>query len=722
MSTVQLSTITRSTRNSGSRGGGVPSSFYAVRTSPKLDAPAIFLSQEDALEFLHEDPESKISSDVEYQIFQDATNAVSYILDKSSSSTTSSVGNKRLRTADDPAPEEATAATRQKRVRTSIEEEGANTRGGTCQDKSRKSVARKKQSIVKVKTPTGKLGIEIQKGLVIGLVQEESPLFNKLRSGDRLVKIDGINVESWKAVEAIGHLRATADKERVLEVCRRPSNKNKAPLRRTNTHPADESHIVKVHVPKGRLDVDITKGPVIGKIKYKRTSPLMGKLYEGDQILKIDETNVENWIVKDVVALLDQISDRDRIFQVRRLISQANSIGISDSPQETVVQEGTIHDDSADPVATDKSYTLRMLDAFDKQFKRLEQFKAEYGDVDVPVKRAIYRVGDKTIDQGKYSGLGLWVKSMRTQLKVYAVSPMSCLLTKEQYRNLRNIGFCMEPKRGVGRTRQELFPAWDEERYQELLTFYTQNGHCMIPENTKNTLHSWLDRVRLARNDLNNGVVATITKEEITRLDALGVDWTSDRYERMFNENFKKWRDFKARYPGRDPKHGSREHQWVQRVRRGYTSFMKGEPRKAGIRITRKQIEQLTAAGFQFESKFKSPVRNGKPMKFDDRIEQLKAYKERHGDCRVPQLLNDPPGLGLFVNSCRKNYKNWKLEGKESNMTEERYQKLVDIGFDFGSQKGRRFNQDHPFSTLGASRRTGSTPTNANHDSASDSS
>jgi len=79
------------------------------------------------------------------------------------------------------------------------------------------------------------------------------------------------------------------------------------------------------------------------------------------------------------------------------------------------------------------------------------------------------------------------------------------------------------------------------------------------------------------------------------------------------------------------------------------------------------------------------------------RFEELKEYKETHGNCEVPQKYSPNLSLGLWVNKQRNEYSKRK-KGKKSQMTEERESKLDRIGFRWAQSKGQklwdtRFNE-----------------------------
>jgi hypothetical protein len=90
------------------------------------------------------------------------------------------------------------------------------------------------------------------------------------------------------------------------------------------------------------------------------------------------------------------------------------------------------------------------------------------------------------------------------------------------------------------------------------------------------------------------------------------------------------------------------------------------------------RLQRLHEIGFRFPTD-----RNYK--KFDERIEELKAYMEVHGHVRVP--TNTPGGIGNFVATCREMYRQFTA-GNHSTLDDAKIQKLRDLGFEF--QVGKR--------------------------------
>lgn len=71
-----------------------------------------------------------------------------------------------------------------------------------------------------------------------------------------------------------------------------------------------------------------------------------------------------------------------------------------------------------------------------------------------------------------------------------------------------------------------------------------------------------------------------------------------------------------------------------------------------------------------------------------DRFQELSEYKEKHGDCMVPQKYAPNPSLGIWVNKQRMEYKLLQ-DGEKSSMTPERLSALRSIGFVWAKRKGQ---------------------------------
>ncbi len=74
---------------------------------------------------------------------------------------------------------------------------------------------------------------------------------------------------------------------------------------------------------------------------------------------------------------------------------------------------------------------------------------------------------------------------------------------------------------------------------------------------------------------------------------------------------------------------------------------------------------------------------------FNDRLEELKQFKEKYGHCNVPQGYAADPSLGHWCSHMRSSYKNFRNgKGRKLGMSEERIQQLEQLGFQWVGKHG----------------------------------
>lgn len=73
---------------------------------------------------------------------------------------------------------------------------------------------------------------------------------------------------------------------------------------------------------------------------------------------------------------------------------------------------------------------------------------------------------------------------------------------------------------------------------------------------------------------------------------------------------------------------------------------------------------------------------------WEGRLEDLRQYKEKVGDCLVPQRYADNVQLGTWVNNQRTMYK-LHIAGETTSLTKERIQALEAVGFKWYVASGR---------------------------------
>jgi len=135
---------------------------------------------------------------------------------------------------------------------------------------------------------------------------------------------------------------------------------------------------------------------------------------------------------------------------------------------------------------------------------------------------------------------------------------------------------------------------------------------------------------------------------------------------------------------------------WVSTQRRQYKlMLLKGLPP-----MTEERVKLLELIGFVWAT------RDPRHVPWETRFEQLKEYKKNHGHCLIPIGHKENPQLSNWVSTQRQEYK-LRVIGRKSRITNERIQKLSDIGFVWEAHRGgkkakkeRKINTQHFESTF----------------------
>lgn len=113
--------------------------------------------------------------------------------------------------------------------------------------------------------------------------------------------------------------------------------------------------------------------------------------------------------------------------------------------------------------------------------------------------------------------------------------------------------------------------------------------------------------------------------------------------------------------------------QWVKRQRYQYKLKMLGRHST----LTDERQYELEKMGFIWDSH---------EAAWDERLEDLKNYRSRFGNCLVPTTYDVDRSLGVWVKCQRRQLRLFHL-GKPTTMTHERFEKLDRLGFDWNPRK-----------------------------------
>ncbi|EDN70824.1 helicase domain protein [Beggiatoa sp. PS] len=250
-------------------------------------------------------------------------------------------------------------------------------------------------------------------------------------------------------------------------------------------------------------------------------------------------------------------------------------------------------------------------DAWDENFAELVQYKNMYDDCNVPSK------------WDKNPTLGIWVQHQRHNNKKGKIS-------KEHIERLNQLGFMWEL----------LDTAW-EEMFLALIKYKKENGDCNVPQRDVNNkrLGRWVRTQRKAKQD------GKLSQERIQRLETLGFIW--DTLETSWEQMFKSLVQYKNKHRHCNvPNPNSENLQlgvWVNTQR---LTKRKGE-------LSEERVEQLNKIEFVWEPS---------QAYWEKMFEALLEYKNIYGHCKVPDKYSQIPRLNSWVRTQRKLKKDGKLK------------------------------------------------------------
>ncbi|MSU62652.1 MAG: hypothetical protein EXS31_09675 [Pedosphaera sp.] len=274
---------------------------------------------------------------------------------------------------------------------------------------------------------------------------------------------------------------------------------------------------------------------------------------------------------------------------------------------------------------------------WDEMYGSLKKYYTQHGNGDVP------RLWKENVK------LSFWVNHQRQRRKKGQMSD-------EEVRQLDALGVTWK-SHDVG--------TW-EDRLAEVAAYKAKEGNCEIPlnypENPK--LGRFVNRMRTQRNK------GTLSADRIAKLDALGFVWASSRKVLIDGDGISA--EWQARFDEllqHKETHGdfAVPSKWRENPQLSNWVRNQRQNRKSGTLHPERQ-RRLDEIGFVWRSDIRKE-------EWATRFEQLKAYKERFGNCRVPVKWQENPQLGVWVTKQRDRLKSRTLSPEKEKL-------LVELGFE----------------------------------------
>lgn len=231
-------------------------------------------------------------------------------------------------------------------------------------------------------------------------------------------------------------------------------------------------------------------------------------------------------------------------------------------------------------------------------------------------------------------------------------------------------------RRGItARCIERVGVSWDQY-YGKLLAFKERFGHCNVPQwgwPEDPSLPRWASTQRQRR---RNGL---LLPSRIERLNNIGFVW--ERHENSWEQGFTEMEKYGRRFG-----HFSVPMDWAEApFLRKWINGQREAKRKQTLDPLRQA--RMDAIGFVWNP----PLKEVWKKEWTEMYLKLRHYRDRFGDCDVPQNWSEDEKLGRWVT--------WhRIARKRRGLKPDREQQLNEIGFNWGSDK--RDTWDASFSKL----------------------
>jgi hypothetical protein len=209
-------------------------------------------------------------------------------------------------------------------------------------------------------------------------------------------------------------------------------------------------------------------------------------------------------------------------------------------------------------------------------------------------------------------------------------------------------------------------------RLQELQEFKDTYGDCLVPRRyeANPSLGNWVNKQRQLYNKLLKGYSTSMTQDRVDTLTDMGFVWDAKRVNTPRNsQKDKAWCKYFEELKAAMTEDGD-----SSLVKSNSTlGFWMTAQRSSRERLilSEERVNALESIGFQWTSK--------RERMWNERIQALLEYKDKHGDCIVPISYKNQK-LAHWVSNQRKQY-NLRVDGKPSPLTKARFEQLNSIGF-----------------------------------------
>eukprot|EP00568_Trieres_chinensis_P001840 CAMPEP_0183304662 /NCGR_PEP_ID=MMETSP0160_2-20130417/9672_1 /TAXON_ID=2839 ORGANISM="Odontella Sinensis, Strain Grunow 1884" /NCGR_SAMPLE_ID=MMETSP0160_2 /ASSEMBLY_ACC=CAM_ASM_000250 /LENGTH=518 /DNA_ID=CAMNT_0025467753 /DNA_START=60 /DNA_END=1613 /DNA_ORIENTATION=+ len=265
--------------------------------------------------------------------------------------------------------------------------------------------------------------------------------------------------------------------------------------------------------------------------------------------------------------------------------------------------------------------------------------------------------------------LGRWLANQRQQYRMLCEGQESTM-TEKRVSALISIGAL-----GQEGIREEIW----EKKLHDLKQFRAMNN--AWPSRSQGELGRWVDTQRTAFRLLKKGKPSPMTAARIQKLEQIGFDW--DPMRAAWEEQLEQMQQYKDKNCDMQLI-GKLDNRQVEKkcdtdgiVSKKMSDKMVQEwmeTQRTQLRFYQaSEVLAMKDSGSELPADCERKNRRGK-IPWSVRYNQLKAYRRKNGNCRVPQSTK----LGQWVKAQKRQYKLMKI-GKSSSMTMDRVDKLIEL-------------------------------------------
>ena len=202
----------------------------------------------------------------------------------------------------------------------------------------------------------------------------------------------------------------------------------------------------------------------------------------------------------------------------------------------------------------------------------------------------------------------------------------------------------------------------------ELKAHKAVDGHTHVKHSENESLAKFCHNVRYAYNNPKGSNLMKLTEDMVSSLNALGFQWNTN-IKTLFEERLDDLRAYKADHGDVNVKRSEDEslYTFCQHTKHAYNN----PEATHTMKLTQDRVSSLGALGFQWNIN----------TSFEERLDDLRAYKSVHGDVNVKRSKDK--SLYGFCQNTKHAYNNPEA-GNIIKLTQDRVSSLEALGLDLG--------------------------------------